>query len=74
MKILIVDDERMALEETADVVAGAIPAADIITADNYIDALGQMKKISPEVVLLDIEMPGMNGLELARKMMELKPI
>ena len=73
MRILIVDDERMALEETADVVAGAIPAADIITADNYIDALGQMKKISPEVVLLDIEMPGMNGLELARKMMELKP-
>lgn len=68
MKILIVDDEapararlRMLLEEREDlVVAGE--------AANGREALAMTEALSPDVVLLDIRMPGISGIETARHM------
>lgn len=65
MKVLIVDDEAPArdrlqhmLEENADVeVVG--------TAGNGQDAVDATARLRPDVVLLDIRMPGMNGIEAA---------
>lgn len=66
MKVLIVDDEmparqrlRLLVEEHGDVeVAGE--------AANGFDALEQVAALRPDVVLLDIRMPGMSGIETAR--------
>ena len=43
-----------------------------IEAINGIDALDKISAHSPEIILLDIRMPGMDGLELANHLLQLK--
>jgi len=45
---------------------------DVITAKDGIDALDQLKEVVPDVMLLDIEMPRMDGYELAIEMKKTK--
>lgn len=67
MRILIVDDEWMVLEDTKEIIEKVRPEAEISCADNYIDALKIAEEQQIDVVILDIEMPGMNGIELGRR-------
>jgi two-component system cell cycle response regulator len=43
---------------------------DVITATNGVDALRRVKEDSPDIVLLDIMMPGMDGFEVCRRLKE----
>jgi len=40
----------------------------VVTAKDGVDALEQLTEISPHVMLLDIEMPRMDGFELAKRL------
>lgn len=73
MKILIVDDEQMALEEAEELVLQIRPKAEIICAKNYMEALKAAETLHFDIALLDIEMPGMSGMELAEKLKEHTP-
>ena len=73
MRILIVDDERMVRKETAETVREVCPEAELAEAANYIEALALAEEKRVDIALLDIEMPGMNGLELSRKLKEICP-
>ena len=70
-KILLVDDEesihllyRAVLEEEGYKVHCALSGK---------DSLQKSKIVSPDLIILDINMPGMNGIEVLRQIKEIKP-
>jgi two-component system response regulator AlgR len=66
LKVLIVDDEPPARERLRSLLA-EVPDLEVIgEAANGREALAQTHDLSPDVVLLDVRMPGMDGLEAAR--------
>lgn len=73
MKILLVDDEAMMLEEMQYIVQKVRPKADIICADNCNVALSAAEQTSIDVAFLDIEMPQMSGLELVKQLKDRCP-
>ena len=73
MNILIVDDELMMLEMAQDIVEEALPAATTVIASDPYLALEKAKETPCDVAMLDIEMPGMTGVELAKELKKLKP-
>ena len=70
MKILIVDDEPLARERLHRHIQEIDSSYDIIEAENGLIALQQSEKNNPDIVLLDIRMPGMDGIETANKLSE----
>ena len=67
------DDEHWAMSEAIEVAQTVRPDAQVISADNYIKALEAARKEWIDVALLDIEMPGMSGIELAKRLKEICP-
>lgn len=68
LKILIVDDEKLARKRIDDALATlavSFPHDVVGHADNGKDALSMIDEEEPDIVLLDIQMPGMSGIELA---------
>ncbi len=67
---LIVDDEPLAVERI-QVICAEIPATRVVgTASDGAAALRLAEKLSPDLVLLDMTMPELDGLEVARKLAE----
>ena len=66
-KILIVDDERPARNLIAELVDRHIPDARITLADSAQNALRCLQAERYDLLFVDIEMPGMSGLELLEK-------
>lgn len=71
MKILIVDDEHLARERLHRHIQELDSRYDIIEAENGLLAIKQTEKHNPDIVLLDIRMPGMDGIETANKLSQL---
>lgn len=65
MKILIVEDEALARERLKSLLVELDTSDEILEACNGLEALEKINRYSPEIVLLDIRMPGMDGLEVA---------
>ncbi|MCH9674818.1 MAG: LytTR family DNA-binding domain-containing protein [Gammaproteobacteria bacterium] len=68
MKVLVVDDEPPARNRLGQLVAELRPNADVAEAVNGVEALAMVERTAPDVVLLDVRMPGMDGLEVARRL------
>jgi len=66
LRVLIVDDEAPARERLARMLADLPDVAVVGEAGNGADAVTASARLVPDVVLLDIRMPGMDGLEAAR--------
>jgi two-component system response regulator AlgR len=69
IRIFIADDEapaRQRLRELLDDIAAEVPTTVVGEAHNAFEALESVPGSGAEVLLLDIQMPGMSGLELAR--------
>jgi two-component system response regulator AlgR len=65
MKILIVDDEGPARQRLRDLLMEIDAGNDLLEAEHGMAALAQVQQSPPDVVLLDIRMPVMDGLETA---------
>ena len=66
LRVLVVDDNFMNLE-MASFVLGA-DAMEVETADGAQEALAKISRFKPELILMDIQMPGMDGVTLARRL------
>lgn len=66
LKILIVDDEP----DTVEMLKIAIERGnyDIITANNATDGIAKARAEKPALIVLDVMMPGMNGIEACKIM------
>jgi two-component system, NarL family, response regulator NreC len=73
IKVFLVDDHQVLLEGLVKLIQNH-PAMDIVgTARDGRQALKQIQLLRPDVVLMDISMPNLNGLEAARSISEISP-
>jgi DNA-binding NarL/FixJ family response regulator len=63
IKVLIVDDQEIIRESLAFMLGGRPNISVIGTAENGQEAIRQVRTNKPDIVLMDIRMPGMDGIE-----------
>jgi two-component system, LytTR family, response regulator LytT len=68
LRALVVDDEQLAREELSYLLAQTSGVSVVGEAANGIEAIGLIEDLTPDVVFLDVQMPGMNGFEVARQL------
>lgn len=68
-RILLVDDERDALKVISAILSD--DGYEVYTADNGADALNMFEEHNINVVLADLKMPGINGMELLHRIKEM---
>lgn len=74
IKALVIDDERYAREELIYLLEQFEDIYVSGEVENGEDALKKVLQEEPDVVFLDVEMPRMNGLEVARALSKLKQV
>jgi two-component system response regulator AlgR len=72
MKVLIVDDESLARDRLQRLLLRLRPQAECRQVDCGETALAMLTLFEPQLVLLDVRMPGMGGVELAARLAELE--
>ncbi|WP_353943355.1 response regulator transcription factor [Streptomyces sp. HUAS MG91] len=67
IKVLIADDQMM-VREGFSVLLGAMPDIEVVgEAVNGVEAVARVRDLNPDVVLMDIRMPEMNGIDATRE-------
>lgn len=74
MRVLIIDDERLAREELKSMLAEFHTLTVIDEAKNPIEGIEKIKELKPDLIFLDIQMPGMNGFEMLQKLDEIPKV
>lgn len=69
--VLVADDERPALDELVHLLRTDPRVGEILTASSGAEALRVLSERAVRIAFLDIHMPGLNGMELARALMTL---
>jgi two-component system response regulator AlgR len=72
VRILVVDDEPLARERLLRLLEKVRPGARVEEAGNGVQALEVVASLQPELVLLDIRMPGMDGIAVASELQNLR--
>ncbi|WP_269792251.1 LytTR family DNA-binding domain-containing protein [Stenotrophomonas sp. Iso1] len=73
VKVVIADDEPLARERLRSLLAEHAGTIVVAEAANGADALHACAQTQPDLVLLDIAMPGIDGLEVARHLAHFEP-
>ena len=68
MRILAVDDEELQLLRLEKSIRDVLPEADVVSFTNPVKAYEDTKDVDIDIAFLDIEMPGLNGIQLAKKL------
>ena len=67
VRVLVVDDEPLARMRIEDVLAHIDGATVVGTAANGVEAVEQIRSLKPDLVFLDVQMPGKTGVEVVRE-------
>lgn len=70
LRVMVVDDEQLAREELCFQLERLGDVEIVAQAGNGIEALAGVERHDPDLVFLDIQMPGLNGFEVARRLLE----
>lgn len=74
LRVLVVDDEPLARKNMQLQLADVEGVKSMGEAANAAEALDWLERSPPDLMMLDIEMPGMNGIELAERIGDRCPI
>lgn len=66
LKVLVVDDERPSLDELSFLLAADERIGEVLASDSATDGLRILRESDVDALFLDIQMPGLTGLELAQ--------
>jgi two-component system LytT family response regulator len=66
IRVLVVDDEPLARQRLEDLLR-SLPAEIVGTADTGDAAVDAIRRLSPDLVFLDVQMPGRTGIEVVRE-------
>src|SRR4029079_8155182 len=70
LRAVLVDDEQLARDELGYLL-GQMGGVEVIGhAGNGVEALTTIERLQPDVVFLDVQMPGLTGFEVARRMLD----
>lgn len=72
LRVLVVDDERPALDELSWLLGKDPRVGDVLTTDSAAEALRVLQEESVDAVFMDIRMPGLTGLDLAKVLSRFK--
>jgi CheY-like chemotaxis protein len=64
--VLVVDDERLIADTLAEILTDA--GYEVVVAYDGSTAVEQVKKTCPDIVVSDVVMPGLNGIEIAKRL------
>src|SRR5262245_36040282 len=74
LRAVLVDDEQLARDELGYLL-GQLGGIDVIgQAGNGIEAVGLIDRLQPDLVFLDVQMPGLTGFEVARRLLDAGPV
>jgi two-component system LytT family response regulator/two-component system response regulator LytT len=70
LRVVVVDDEQLARDELCYQLEQLDGIEIVAQASNGIEAIGAVERYEPDLVFLDIQMPGLGGFEVARRLLE----
>ena len=73
MNIIILDNHKLIITEIRRQVLSVMPSAECICFTKQREAIEYVKKHRVDVALLDVDMPGLNGIEVAELMCQINP-
>jgi CheY-like chemotaxis protein len=68
VRVLTVDDQAMFRDVAGEVIAATEGFEDVGEAASGEEALEAVRRLAPDLVLLDVRMPGLDGIEVARRL------
>ncbi len=74
MRVLIIDDERLAREELKSLLKNFDSLEIVDEAKNPEEGIAKIKEHNPDLIFLDIQMPGMNGFDMLKKLDEIPKV
>ncbi len=73
VKVLTVDDQAVFRQAARDVISATAGFESVGDAETGEEAVAAVDRLRPELVLLDVRMPGIGGIEAARRIREAHP-
>jgi two-component system LytT family response regulator/two-component system response regulator LytT len=70
LKVIVVDDEQLARDELCYHLEHVDDIEVVAQAGNGVEAVAAIDRLEPDLVFLDVQMPGLSGFEVARRLLQ----